>query len=199
MNDKGGQYGQLINLINLWQDFEQEKNENKSLDQFAIWLLTKSNTDQAVFSDQLKKIANIPTEAVINILLLRLARSLELQMKPIFFQSPISYTDYRILACVEARNNPRKVEVIHEIMVETTTATAMMKNLIEKDFISEEQDTEDKRSKRISLLPKGQAILNEKRQQVVAMLPKMYPILSLEEKQNFIVLLSRIDRFFSNL
>lgn len=199
MNVKNGRYEKLIQLINLWQDFEKETTGTIELEEFAIWLITKARAEKPVFADQLKATKNIPVEAVINVLLLRAGKFIEQQMKPVFAKSSITYTDYRILACVDARKNPRKVEVINEVMLETTTATAIMKNLIEEKLLSEVQDKADKRSKRLGLTKKGQTVFLQKRLEVIAMLPSMFAALSATEKQQFVDLLTKVDRFFSNL
>jgi len=199
MSEKNARYEKLIQLINLWQDFEKEKTGTIELEEFAIWMLTKAQTQKPVFANQLKNTNNIPLEAVINVLLLRSAKFIEQQMKPVFTESPITYTDYRILACVDSRKNPRKIEVINEVMLETTTATAIMKNLIEEDLLSEAQDALDKRSKRLSLTKKGQILFYQKKLEVIALLPSMFAVLPLDEKQQLVNLLTNVDRFFSNL
>ncbi len=199
MSEKNARYEKLIHLINLWQDFEKEKTGTIELEEFAIWMLTKATTQKPVFANKLKNTNNIPLEAVINVLLLRSAKFIEQQMKPVFAESPITFTDYRILACVDSRKNPRKIEVITEVMLETTTATAIMKNLIGEDLLSEAQDALDKRSKRLTITKKGQTVFFQKRLEVIALLPGMFAVLSLEEKQQLVDLLTSVDRFFANL
>jgi len=57
------------------------------------------------------------------------------------------------------KKKPRKTEVIYSMLLELSSGTDMLKRLSKKGFISEYDDEEDKRSKRVMLTAQGERIV----------------------------------------
>lgn len=191
MKKKGTDYDALIELILLFKHYATQ-NQQGNLEGFAFWMLRQLR--QA----ELKKTKHAAAQALattgqLNEVLLRLARQTEYRMKTFFQEDPITFTDFRILQAVAALQNPRKIEVIQKVQLETTTATAIMKKLVDEGYLWEIGDEKDKRSKRLGLTDNGQAYLKSKVAKLNAVLPELYPQLTLEEQSRLLQTLRLID------
>jgi DNA-binding MarR family transcriptional regulator len=66
--------------------------------------------------------------------------------------------EFGMLATILQEVNPRKTDIIYSNLLELSSGTDMLNRLRKRGLIREYDDTEDRRSKRIELTPKGQKI-----------------------------------------
>lgn len=100
--------------------------------------------------------------------------------------------DFYFLNHIKHAKNPRKTEIIHAFMLELTTGLSILAGLKDNGLIDEVDDLEDKRSKRVSITPKGEAVLLDCYRQfgkVGALLFKDVPV---EDAQLCVQLLQRV-------
>jgi DNA-binding MarR family transcriptional regulator len=110
-----------------------------------------------------------------------------------------SSDEFSLLNAIQCLDEPRKTEAIYTALFELSTGTDMMNRLKKIGFISEYDDKEDRRSKRIKITPKGQKALGACRKQMGQLAELEYKDLTNEEKKICLQLLGRIDEKFSNL
>ncbi|MCI5081464.1 MAG: MarR family transcriptional regulator [Saprospiraceae bacterium] len=171
------EYNQLIELIRQWGIFEKEA-ELADLETFAVWVLKnkssfnghpngngnghenhrngKTNGNGNGHPEHLHALATN-----INWQLLRLARYSELYMKAFFKDEKISFNEFRVLAVLAQHTLLKKNEVINENLFETTTGTTIIKNLVEKNYLEEVEDANDKRIKRVRFSPLGRVLYDD--------------------------------------
>ena len=71
------------------------------------------------------------------------------------------FEEFSLLSAVANLDNPKKTEVIYHTINELSTGLNLLSGLKKRGYITEHDDTEDKRSKRLRLTPKGEKILAE--------------------------------------
>ena len=69
--------------------------------------------------------------------------------------------EFLILNAVSNLKEGKKTEIIHSILMELSTGLNIMTNLLKQEFITEEEDKIDKRSKRVKITPKGESVLHD--------------------------------------
>lgn len=191
MKKKGLDYDVLVELILLFKHYATQ-NQPLSLERFAFWMLRQLRQAELKKTPQAAAQA-LTTAGQLNEVLLRLARQTEYRLKIFFQDEPLTVNDFRILQAVAALDCPRKIEVIQKVQLETTTATALMKKLIDGGYLWETGDEKDKRSKRLGLTEDGRAYLKAKVAKLNAFLPELYPQLTLEEQTRLLQTLRLLD------
>jgi DNA-binding MarR family transcriptional regulator len=110
-----------------------------------------------------------------------------------------SSDEFSLLNAIQRLGEPRKTEAIYMALFELSTGTDMMNRLKKIGFISEYDDKEDRRSKRIKITPKGQKALGACRKRMGQLAEMEFFDLTGEEKRFCLQSLGRIDEKFSDL
>jgi DNA-binding MarR family transcriptional regulator len=71
------------------------------------------------------------------------------------------FEEFSLLSAIANLKNPRKTEVIYHTINELSTGLNLLAAMKKRRYINEQEDPEDKRSKRLSLTPKGKKILED--------------------------------------
>jgi DNA-binding MarR family transcriptional regulator len=69
--------------------------------------------------------------------------------------------EFLILNATANLKEGKKTEIIHTCLMELSTGLNIMSNLLKQEFITEEEDKIDKRSKRVKITEKGEAVLKD--------------------------------------
>ena len=75
--------------------------------------------------------------------------------------------DFNLLAGVHGMGNPKKSELISFNVVEVTTGTEIIRRLKNNGLIVETEDEQDRRSKRLSITPKGKEAFLQCREKLI--------------------------------
>jgi DNA-binding MarR family transcriptional regulator len=147
-----------INLVNLWGEFEA-KHPDAEIEDFCRYYLTslreKDNegklfngmmppTDKIILSKLVQRIATIQ-QSYAN------AALADVSVKQL--------EEFLILNTVKQLREGKKTEVIYTCLMELSTGLNVMSNLLKQEFITEEEDKTDKRSKRVKITEKGEEVL----------------------------------------
>lgn len=108
-----------------------------------------------------------------------------------------SIEEFSLLAAIRQLNGPRKTEAISACLYEISTGTDMLKRYKKAGYITETPDLEDKRSKRISLTPKGEKVMKKAQINIVKLAQMMMHGVDPEDKKLCFQLLKRIEIEFS--
>lgn len=110
-----------------------------------------------------------------------------------------SSDEFSLLNAIDNLNEPRKTEAIYTALFELSTGIDMLNRLKKIDYISEYDDKEDKRSKRVKITPRGYKALEVCRKNMAQLAEMEFYDLSADEKKICIQLLSSVDIKFASL
>jgi DNA-binding MarR family transcriptional regulator len=105
--------------------------------------------------------------------------------------------EFGILLTIQQEKNPRKTEIIYANLFELSSGTDMLNRLLKRGLITEYDDKDDKRSKRIELTPAGAKSIELCMARMRKVASMMTNELSEDDKQLCIQLLKNIEIKFS--
>jgi DNA-binding MarR family transcriptional regulator len=105
--------------------------------------------------------------------------------------------EFGILLTIQQEKNPRKTEIIYANLFELSSGTDMLNRLLKRGLITEYDDKDDKRSKRIELTPAGEKSIELCMARMRKVASMMTNELSEDDKQLCIQLLKNIEIKFS--
>ncbi len=149
-----------VNLVNLWGAFEA-KHPDAEIEDFCRYYLTsireKENAGK-LFGGFMP-----PTDKIIlSKLIQRLATFQQTYANASLSNIPIKQLEeFIILNAVSHLKEGKKTEIIHGALIELSTGLNILSNLLKQEFITEEEDKTDKRSKRVKITEKGEAVLKD--------------------------------------
>lgn len=142
----------------------------------------------------------LPLEAQISVLLTRMNRFSVFYVKKAFQGLPISNsTEFGILAGIKSLGSPRKTDVINYNLLEKTTGTELLKRMANEGLVSETDDEEDKRSKRVKLTRKGEQLVEEASQRLMQLSTIVTGNLSHTQKHEMAQMLIELDDFHEDI
>ncbi len=185
-----------IELVNLWGEFE-ENHPNGSIDDFCRHYLARQEQ---------KKISGTLVGGVVPslneaLLLKIIGRISKLNMN--YANLALKGTDlnqieeFGILLTIKKEKNPRKTEVIYANLFELSSGTDMLNRLKTRELITEYDDSEDKRSKRIELTEKGEKVIEECKIRILQNAKMLMNDLTEDDKELCIQLLKNVEIKFS--
>jgi len=148
-----------VELVNEWGQFE-EKHPNGSIEDFCRYYLIKEREKQNMGKMTGGKL--LPPSK--KILLMRIMG----RITKLFISYANSamdglgitqFEDFNFLNTIYHLKEPRKTEVIYETINELSTGVDTLNRLKKLGYITEKNDPQDKRSKRVSLTAKGEKVL----------------------------------------
>lgn len=186
-------YDTLIALIRAWECFEGEHPQAASLAEFGRWLI--SQEARARTPERRSDYENLAPEVLLNILIHRLDRRWELLVKPIFAASDAinSLTELRVLACVHGKGQPKKHEVVADVLLENATGAMLIRRLVERGLLMEKPDPHDRRAVRLNLTLVGQEALETTRRQLWPLMREFFAPLDAAEQRQLLTLLGALE------
>jgi DNA-binding MarR family transcriptional regulator len=105
--------------------------------------------------------------------------------------------EFGILVTIFNQVNPIKSEAIYNNIMELSSGTNMLNRMKKRGLINEHSDKEDKRIKRLKLTTKGEESLGKAKVRVLQVAKMMVSVLSDEDKQLCLHLLSPVSERFA--
>jgi DNA-binding MarR family transcriptional regulator len=148
-----------VQLVNEWASFE-EQHPDAQLEDFCRYYLIQQREAQKqepLFEGQNNPpLAHLVLGKLMGHLVKLYSFYVSLAIKDIDIRRE---EDFYFLNHIHRIGNPRKTEVIYAFYMELTTGLSILNGLKDLGLIEEVDDPEDKRSKRVSLTPKGEKAL----------------------------------------
>ena len=107
--------------------------------------------------------------------------------------------EFTLLNTVQQLGEPRKTEVVYATLQELSTGTDMLNRLKKLGYITEHNDKEDKRSKRLKVTPKGDKALALCRKRIGQLAEVMFHDISDDDKRLCFELLKSVEAKFTGL
>jgi DNA-binding MarR family transcriptional regulator len=147
-----------VALLNQWAEFEV-KHPDATPEDFCRYFLVSSREKETLaglFEGELPP----RSEVVLIKLIDRIARLHSIYIQIALKDLKLShFEEFSLLSAIAQLETPRKTEVIYHTINELSTGLSLLSGLIKKRCITEYDDPEDKRSKRLKLTPKGEKLL----------------------------------------
>ena len=184
-----------VELVNLWAAFE-EKHPDASLADF----FRAQSAEQAAKPDSVAKSAGkiLPdADGRLMILIRKIGKyHVAYSNKALEGTGLNQVEEFGILVSIFNSGNPTKSEVIFSNLMELSSGANMLNRLAARGLLTEYEDSEDKRIKRLKLTEKGQKLLLGAKDGVIKAAELMMHPLNIEEKELCIKLLTPVyDRF----
>jgi DNA-binding MarR family transcriptional regulator len=109
------------------------------------------------------------------------------------------FEEFSLLSAIANLKNPRKTEVIYHTINELSTGLNLLAGMKKRGYIHEQDDPYDKRSKRLSLTPKGREILEGCYERFSKIPEMLFKDINKEDIQLCIQLLKNVDLKFSKI
>jgi DNA-binding MarR family transcriptional regulator len=154
----GIKMNKTIELVNEWAVFD-ENHPNEGLDAFCRYYLISQREKQSS-NKFLEGIVPSKKSSMLTKLLVKIVRIhnvyLDMATKGIGIKQA---EEFYFLSVIKNLKSPRKTEVIYHTVNELSNGLNILNSLIKQGYITEENDADDKRSKRVSITPRGDKIL----------------------------------------
>ena len=149
-----------VELVNHFAEFEETHPES-SVEEFCRYYLASKKTIQGLgnlFDGEIPPRTDIIAMKLID----RISRLhmiyVQVAMKGMTIRH---FEEFSLLSAIANLKTPRKTEVIYHTINELSTGLSLLSDMIKNGYINEADNQDDKRSKRLSLTPKGKKILKE--------------------------------------
>jgi DNA-binding MarR family transcriptional regulator len=186
-----------VELVVLWGAFE-EQYPNGSLEDFFRYQLALSGDLEKPAELEGKLIPDINGRLVI--LLRRIGRfHMAYSNKALEGTDIDQIEEFGILVTIFNMGNPIKSEAIYNNIIELSSGTNMLIRMKKRGLVTEYDDDEDKRVKRLKLTDKGVETLLKAKDKVLKVAYMMVHDLTDDDKQLCIQLLTPIDKRFSGM
>jgi DNA-binding MarR family transcriptional regulator len=159
-------YQHLMELSSYLEKFETiEKEDTYNIADFAQWLLQETktkDTDTLLTQNENTQAMHKQTpEVQISILIGRMAKYVRVYTKKILSDTRLSgLDDYSFMATLMFNESMTKSELTHHNLMDSNTSGAdIIKRLIKNNYIKEEADVNDKRSKRVKITSTGHLLM----------------------------------------
>ncbi len=185
-----------VELVNSWADFEAGHPDSGIKDFCRYYLASRRNKETLdnLFDGEMPPRADI----VLAKLMDRISRIhmiyIQIAMKGMKIQH---FEEFSLLSAIANLKTPRKTEVIYHTINELSTGLHLLDGMKKRGYIHEKDDPEDKRSKRLSLTPKGKKILEVCYERFSKIPELLFKDLKEEDIRLCIQLLKNIDLKFS--
>lgn len=199
-------YTSILQLIEAWQQFESERH-SQDMAAFAHWLLQRHRPaepekrpllefEQAyptMHPDRLKEFLPVPLEGRMGFMLGYLQKFSQLYSRPLLNKVGLAgIEEFGFLANLHALGTPNKTELCHVSVRELTTGVEFIRRLVNMGLAEEYPDPDDRRSKRVRITHKGEAVAHAAYLQMQRMSIDMFSILDEHEKLQLWQLLNKL-------
>jgi DNA-binding MarR family transcriptional regulator len=187
-----------VELVNRYAEFE-ENYPDASIGDFCRHFIASQQNKETLgnlFDGEMPPRADI----ILTKLMDRIARIhmiyIQIAMKGMKIQH---FEEFSLLSAIANLKNPRKTEVIYHTINELSTGLNLLAGMKKRGYINEQDDPEDKRSKRLSLTPKGKKILEGCYERFSKIPELLFKEINNEDIQLCIQLLKNVDLKFSKM
>jgi DNA-binding MarR family transcriptional regulator len=188
---------QTVELVKLWGAYEA-RHPNASIEDFCRYQLAQSVKKENYAPPKGELRPDLNGQLVI--LLRRIGKfHIAYSNKALEGTGLDQMEEFGILVTIYNQKNPIKSEAIYNNIMELSSGTNMLIRLKKRGLVSEYNDEQDKRVKRLKLTAKGEATLLKAKDLVLKVAHMMVNALSDEDKRLCIQLLTPIDQRFSGL
>ncbi|UYW02474.1 MarR family winged helix-turn-helix transcriptional regulator [Flavobacterium agricola] len=194
-------YELIKDVLDLVAQFEIEKPNNKSVDDFKKWISASCNENIKQVEPYWEGKENgRSAESVINTLLVHLNRYAKNYSKSAIFNSNFStQEDFIYLITLKAFGEMSKMELIKKNVHEKTTGMQIINRLIANDWIEQYDSIIDRRSKLIKITQKGLDDLEKQMSRIRIATQVVAGDLDNNEKMQLIHLLNKLNNFHLNI
>lgn len=184
-----------VELVRLWGEYEQ-KHPNATIEGFCRSQLTGSIKREKSVQPEWQLHPDL-NGALIK-LVSRIGKFQEIYANKALDGTGLDQIEeFGVMVTIFNLKNPIKSEAIFSNMLELSSGTNILIRLKNKDLITEYDDAEDKRVKRLQLTPKGEKVLRNAKQQILKVVAMLTQDLTDDDKQLCLQILSPIDARFS--
>jgi len=187
----------LKELVSWLEEYQHEnETDTHSLESFIIWLNSR------LFSEgQTEKSRHSPEmlDMELTFLLVMQNRYYKTYTKKVLGESELTSPDgFSFLYHLNLVGSYRKMELIKMHQLEPPSGIEVLKRLLQKEFIKEFEDPDDKRAKRISISEKGKKELQRIMPKMKEVFHLMTAELPLNEKLHAIGFLKQMNNFHTS-
>jgi DNA-binding MarR family transcriptional regulator len=181
-----------VELVNKWAEFE-ERHPDGSIEDFCRSYLAHQRRGQ----EQGALVGGVVPALSDALLMKIIGRISKLNMA--YANIALKGTElnqieeFGILQTIRKEKKPRKTEVIYANLFELSSGTDMLNRMKKRGLIREYGDKEDKRSKRLELTEKGEAVANASIPRIEKNAKMLLNSLQTEDKELCIQLLKNIE------
>jgi DNA-binding MarR family transcriptional regulator len=188
-----------IELVNLWGAFARQHPEG-SIEDFCRHLLIHKRESGVKKGPLLGGVVPMQTDGQLMKLIGRIHKLHVIYVSSAFEGTPLNQIEeFGFLVTIQQRKNPKKSEVIYSNLMELSSGTDLLNRLKNKGLIKEYDDTEDKRSKRVSLTSAGEKTVMTCLDRVLKLAKMMLFEMTEDDKQLCIQLLKSVEIKFSSM
>lgn len=188
----------IINLLKEYKTFKDAR-DSSNLAEFGRWLFARNEKVNLGSSGQ-PEVDSHGLNAMVSYLMGGMIGYTEAWLKVTFHDLPVvSLIDFGILKTVELSGNPSKTEIADKVIAERTTTIESIKRMVSLGLLKETEDKDDKRVRRVSLTEKGKKLLLVLNKKMIALGNLLVGDLSRQEKNQFGVILKKLNQFHATL
>jgi DNA-binding MarR family transcriptional regulator len=186
----------IVELVNKYAEFEKSHPDTGIEDFCRYYLASKRKKEKLgnLFDGDMPPRADI----IITKLIDRIARIhmiyIQIAMKGMKINH---FEEFSLLSAIANLKTPRKTEVIYHTINELSTGLNLLAAMKKRGYITERDDPDDKRSKRLSLTPKGKKILESCYERFSKIPELLFKDMKEEDIRLCIQLLKNVDLKFS--
>ena len=201
-------YWTLLNqIIELLENFENQRGIKEiSLENFILWanqqlffkerVITHKRPDGEEYQVQHGHKSNVKLAQLLH----ELSKHFKLYSKKVLLDSDlVSMDGHNFLSMLYHCDSMRKIELIKANYMETPSGIEVIKRLLNKGFIEEFDDPDDKRSKRVKVTDKGKKEYQETIPYILKVIKTLAGNMSDEKKMELVTLLDELNAFHINL
>ncbi|KQS92238.1 MarR family transcriptional regulator [Chryseobacterium sp. Leaf394] len=193
----------FINLLQKVKEFENSDSykPNADLEDFRVWMNDKKYADESptkLFKNENHQVSFTENEICKQVLLL--GRYSKLVIRKGLGDFPdLANEEFTYLYRLKDEPFLTKIQLIEKNGHEKQTGTQIIKRLLEAGFLHEKNDEDDKRSKRLSLTPKGEKVFHESVEKVNKTSKVLSGKLSDFEKAELLRILKKLNEFHAHI
>jgi DNA-binding MarR family transcriptional regulator len=187
-----------VELITRWSEFE-ERHPDAGLDEFCRYYLSSKKqitVTKKLFEGEMPPRSDIVLAKLID----RIARLhmiyIYIAIKDLEIEH---FEEFSLLSAIANLRNPRKTEAIYHTINELATGLNLLAAMKRKGYITEHDDPDDKRSKRLKLTAKGDKILKSCYQRFSKVPEMLFKDMSEDDTGLCIQLLKNVEIEFSKM
>ncbi|WP_343658892.1 MarR family transcriptional regulator [Chryseobacterium sp.] len=193
----------IIELLHQVKEFENSDacKPNSTVDDFRVWMNDKKYSDESptkLFKNEKHQVSFTENEICKQVLLL--GRYSKLLIRKGLGDFPeLANEEFTYLYRLKDEPFLTKIQLIEKNGHEKQTGTQIIKRLLEAGFLEEENDLDDKRSKRLNLTKKGEEIFHASVSDVNLTSKILSGKLDKDEKNELLRILKKLNEFHSHI
>lgn len=185
-----------VDLVNEWAKFEN-RHRDASIEDFCRYFLLQQKVQQKPVRF-LGDVLPPRKSSLLTKLLVKLVRIhdvyIAMATRDLKIRQP---EEFYFLSIIKNLKSPKKTEVIYHTVNELSNGLNILNSLLKQGYITEQQDRDDMRSKRVSLTAKGEKILKQCYDQIYKVSELMFSEMHEDDIMLCIQLLKKVEAKFS--